>query len=453
MFDFLNFFKILANKEASRKSMRIFVTVILFTVGLYLLGAIAVTGALISRANNAFNRPSLELPSFPEGPDFNLDNPPLVDVTFPEQENDETFLRPPPRVNILIIGIDEQALADTIIIATFERDTGIVDLISIPRDTYTQLPQSRINAMTGMGIWVPNDGVMKINALRAYGRNPSFIIEHITETLGINIHYYVEVDISMFRQVVDIIGGVEIEVARRMYYWDPDQDLLIDIPPGVHLMNGEMAEQFVRYRSFDSGDTGRMSNQQIFLIQLASQSLRREIITSNLVSIASLIIENVNTNITIGALRLLPYITSVRPELMNMHILPGENRLVNGLWYFIPNPEETAELIREIFSFGEVKELPNAINPLLRIAVQNGTPYGGVAMNVADRLRAAGYDISDSNIGWFNGPSENRTRIFVKEEANGNELARFFENASVFIDDTIEFDALIIVGRSEALTF
>jgi len=445
----------------NKKSIRKFFIIVGSISGIYLILAFAVTMTLLARNNDQFysltNPHNVADLNMPEHNSPIQNNPTVMPEIQPRDEEDEgSFLRPPSRTNVLIMGIDEFNLADVIIIASFERDTGNVHILNIPRDTYTQPSQEIMDIIHSVGSRPGN--VMRINALRAWSRQYGMQVtkQHLTETLGVPIHYYVEVHLDAFREVVDVLGGVEIEVPRLMRYQDPVQGLWIEIPPGVHLMDGRMAEHFVRYRGYANADIGRITAQHQFMTQLFRQVLQRETVTDNLVALARTAIRHVNTDIGVDLIRYIPYVDNLSPDRIFTYTLPGHEARRLGMSMWIPNPEETLELVSRIF-FGIYDETEEtvpvmAIPPVsryARISVLNGADIGGIARTLADSIEMDGYNIV--NVDRYTGTRQNTTRIMVREEGLGTDLVRFFKNATIHVDERMsdEYDIVIIVGRGE----
>ncbi|MCL2400343.1 MAG: LCP family protein [Defluviitaleaceae bacterium] len=455
------------NRRIRRKKriVRKFLLIVGSITGVYLLIASIVTISLLARSNPStytFTNPYIPQTVTPVNNDNASANlPPVADIE--EAEDDSGFLRPPARTNVLVLGIDEIGLADVVIVASFERDTGNVNLLHIPRDTFTQLPPHRIENMRSNGLWVPADGIMRINALRSWGREfgIQYTQEQLSETLGIHFHYYVEVSTAAFRSVVDLVGGVEIEVPRRLVYNDPYQDLFINIPPGLQLMDGRMAEHFVRYRTtYANADLGRINAQQQFLTQMFRQVLRRETIMNNLPGLAQIAIGYVQTDFGLDVVRYIPYTINLSPDRIFTYTLPGRDLRLPGGWYYIPDVEQVPELVNRMF-FG-ITEVQTEIDDTAiqvmaqpspyrnaRISVLNGADIGGVASNIADRLYMDGYNVV--YIGIYTGNRQNQTRIYVREEGQGEDLLEYFENAVIRVNSRMsqDIDVNIIVGRSQ----
>ena len=429
--------------------------------GAYLLIAGAVTISLLAGGNTTY---SVRNPYIPPSASAQPSQTSANGFTIedPAPEDDGGLLRPPSRTNVLILGIDNAQLADVIIAASFERDTGNIHLLHLPRDTFTQLPQSRIDSATANGLWFPSHGMLKLNAVRSLGREfgVQYMQEQLSETLGIEFHYFVEINHAAFRELVDLIGGVEMEVPRRMQYHDPYQNLSIDIPAGVHLMDGRMAEHFVRFRSYPDADLGRINAQQQFMTQMFRQALRRETVMNDPIGIARIAINHVQTDIGLDLFRYIPYIGNLAPDRIFTYTLPGRESRVQGLGsVWVPDTERVPEVINRMFfdSTPAEEEEPQTVPVMAhqspsrnaRIAVLNGTNIGGIAMNIADNLNNLGYQIV--HVDRYTGSFEHRTRINVREEGLGYDLVEYFENAVVRIDNRMpdDFDIVIVVGRSE----
>ncbi len=148
------------------------------------------------------------------------------------------------RFNILIMGEDDvegSRRSDTVLFATIDIDDKNMRILSLPRDTRVQ---------------IPGHGVQKLNHAFAYG-GPDLLKATVEKYLGQPILYYVIIDYVSFPAVVDILGGVEIDVQKRMRYVDRAGKLDINIQPGLQVMDGKTALHYVRFRMDALGDIGR----------------------------------------------------------------------------------------------------------------------------------------------------------------------------------------------------
>ncbi len=155
-------------------------------------------------------------------------------------------------INILMLGIDqlanESARADSIIVLSINKDTEEVSLISIPRD-------SRVE--------IPGRGFEKINHAMAYRGGINLMVSTVEQLLGAPLHHYVYTNFEGFKKIVDIFGGITVDVQERMLYDDIYNP--INIYPGRQLLNGAQALGYVRFRGGRGDDFGRMKRQQEFM--------------------------------------------------------------------------------------------------------------------------------------------------------------------------------------------
>ena len=166
----------------------------------------------------------------------------------------------------LLIGTDASSSnTDTLMVVSYDVGNQKLNLMSIPRDTMVNVSWDikKINSVYGMS---------GINGLK----------RHIGKLIGFTPDFYVKIDLNAFVKVVDLLGGVEVDVPVSMHYHDPAQGLSIDLEPGVQTLGGEQAMGLVRFRKSDRGadgritgydDTGRVQTQQLFLKAMFTQCL------------------------------------------------------------------------------------------------------------------------------------------------------------------------------------
>lgn len=238
-------------------------------------------------------------------------------------------------INALIVGTN-QNLTDTMIYVNYNIETGKVAMMSIPRDTY-----------------ITNEYCVghKLNSLYR-GKNTQAFVEQIEELIGVDIDYYLIFDSKMLIDIVDKVGGVEVDVPVRMKYDDPTQNLHIDLKKGTQVLNGKQAEQFVRYRKgndgsgYARGDLQRTEVQQQFIKNFISTVLSAKNLTKipDLINVA---LDNTDTNIT--AREALKYSTDVmKIDTSNISscTAPGEAKYINNISYFVMDKEKTKELVK-----------------------------------------------------------------------------------------------------------
>lgn len=243
-------------------------------------------------------------------------------------------------INALVCGINEN-LTDTMIYVRYDVNSGKIAMMSIPRDTY-----------------VTNDYCVghKLNAIYR-GKNVVPLVEEIQELLDVKIDYYLIFDTEMVHELVDAVGGVEIEVPMRMKYDDPTQNLHIDLQKGLQVLNGKQAEMFVRFRhnndmtvGYSMGDLDRTKVQQTFIKAFAKTALSASNIPKypELIKIA---LEHTDTNVTVReALKYATDAAKIDVENIISLTAPGEAKYIDNLSYFVLDEDETRKVIKEQFN-------------------------------------------------------------------------------------------------------
>lgn len=172
------------------------------------------------------------------------------------------------RLNVLVFGTDG-GRADTIFLVSYDPDQDLIDLVSIPRDTYHKvnghnaLGQNKINSVYGFKDIGGSKGMKYF----------------LSEFLNVPIDYYVKVNYNGVAAIVDVIGGVETNIPFDMNYDDPwsDPPLSIHFEKGVQTLNGKEAVEFLRWRKNNgeegTGDLNRISRQQDFLKRAIRKAL------------------------------------------------------------------------------------------------------------------------------------------------------------------------------------
>uniref|UniRef100_A0A7C3MIL9 LytR family transcriptional regulator n=1 Tax=Dictyoglomus thermophilum TaxID=14 RepID=A0A7C3MIL9_DICTH len=248
------------------------------------------------------------------------------------------------KINVVLLGVDERkddpGRSDTIMISSLDLKNKKVYILSIPRDT-------RVN--------IPNYGYTKINHAYAYG-GIDLSLKTIEEFIGIPIHYYVKVNFQQFEKFIDAIGGVDIEVEKRMYYRDKTDKFLVDLNPGLHHLNGKEALGYVRFRHDLMGDLGRIERQQKFLKALFKQA-KEKVNLINLPYYISLAGSILSTNISLmEGLVIASKFLDITEEDINTFLMPGTPENINGISYIIPDRNKLDEILNQYFRVNNTKE-------------------------------------------------------------------------------------------------
>lgn len=297
------------------------------------------------------------------------------------------------RLLVLFLGTDNtieaSSRADTIMLLSVDTKSGEVGVLSIPRDTR---------------VWSPSRQRWdRINALYAHG-GTNLVMEAVAQLVRVPVRYYVHTDFEGFQDLVDILGGVEITVEKRMHYVDKAQGLEIDLYPGTQVLDGAKALQYVRYRDtlgdvslvdpFGDQYGGRVERQRKFVEALAAKMLS----SAGLVKLPQLITQMfkiVDTNLPLETMLSLA-VSAGKFSAANLRtaVLPGNSQVLNDAWYWIVNEQKAAQVIDTVV-LGKPEPL--------KLVVLNGNGRAGIAGQVSDLLREYGYIVvSTGNAEHFN---------------------------------------------------
>ena len=273
--------------------------------------------------------------------------------------HDENTKKNLPELKVLLLGVStdlDSELTDTVMVASYNPNTQKARLLSIPRDTFTGKDKSKATAS------------QKLNALYNINRTPDRTLKAVNEITGLDIKYYVIVKTEALIKLVDAIGGVEFNVPINMYYTDKTQNLVINLKQGVQTINGEKAEQLLRFRHNNDGssypveygdnDFGRMRTQREFITATLKQTLKASNIFK-LGEIIDIVHQNLETNLDVSYLKdYLPYAVEFKIENLQNEVLPVTTpslKETNNVSVVIVNKQEANKLIKEMF-FSDLEE-------------------------------------------------------------------------------------------------
>lgn len=377
----------------------------------------------------------------------------------------------------LILGIstdqEDVDLTDTIMVASYNPNTQKGTLLSIPRDTYTGKNPSKATAYE------------KINALYSRKHRPDETLQAVNEITGLDIQYYVVIKTEALIKLVDVIGGITFNVPIDMDYDDVTQDLHIHLEAGEQKLDGDKAEQLVRFRHNNNGtsypdeygdnDTGRMRTQREFILQVVKQTAKPGNILK-LGQILDVAKENVITNVDFGVAKdYIPYAVEFNTENLLTETLPGTNTNKNksGTWIFVHDKEKTQALVQELFydrdkTEEELNEENNQTNTQnttntsdttknktyitnkaeVKVEVLNGSGVSKNLQTVVDDLEGAGYKVTRTG----STSATSKTTITNKKNVSDTLLKNMKEVLEV---GTIQYnqsssskvDVTIIIGK------
>ncbi|MGG7176762.1 LCP family protein [Clostridium paraputrificum] len=320
---------------------------------------------------------------------------------FGDIENSSTIVGVAPGrnepVNILVLGMDigdpNQAgnkdikRTDTIMLVNYNPESKDAKIVSIPRDTLV----------------TENGKHYKINA--AYQRGGDSKVKQVVEDmLSVNINYMVKIDYKAFRDFIDTIGGVNIDIERDMIYDDDAQDLHINLKkgPNQHL-DGKKAEEFFRWRKnndgsgFANGDLDRIENQHKF-IQKVVDKCTSPTIVFKIPKILKTISSNMDSNMP--ASKMVSYglkFMNLANDGLQMETIQGDNKTIGGESYVVFNKKANSQLLSGLHSSSNTKTSIRKEN--VKVLLLNGTRINGLASQVKGDLEAAGWTRVDTGNG------------------------------------------------------
>lgn len=397
--------------------------------------------------------------------------------------HDEETLKNLDPIQVLLMGVSTDnggKLTDTIIVATYDPKNQKASLLSIPRDTFVGK-----NAQTGTA----SD---KINAI--YQKSPEKALEKVNEVTGLDVKYYMVIDNQALIKLVDVIGGVEFEVPYvegGMVYDDTSQDLHINLQPGLQVLDGDKAEQLLRYRhgnwdpktgrylgtypeEYGGNDYGRMRTQREFIIATVKQTIQAKNILK-IKDIIDIAYEYVETNLSISVIKdYVPYAININIDDIRSEVLPGGSygpttKPSYPLWFFIADQKKTAELIEDLYGTGEVEveepesgdntatstetnvttEVDKTDASKIKIELINGSGSDSVATKVKKALESQGYNVQKTI---RETTSTSKTTIINKTGINEeftNNIKELLNvgNISTNIVSSSNVDITIIIGK------
>ena len=225
-------------------------------------------------------------------------------------------------VNILVVGLDNVdggSRTDAIALVIFDADNNAVRIASIPRDSR---------------VYIPGKGWDKINHAYVYG-GINLLRETIVNLTGMPIDYFVKINYQSFPRIIDLLGGVDIYVDKRLHYTDYSGKLFINIPKGQQHMDGKTALGYVRFRHDPLGDIGRVQRQQKFM-NIVVNKLKSPAIIPKIPALIEEAVAAVDTDLTpLEMLKLLQFANSLPSERIRMFMAPGKSGYSKNVSYWI----------------------------------------------------------------------------------------------------------------------
>ena len=240
--------------------------------------------------------------------------------------------------NILVAGVDIDGYrTDLILFVQVNNIDKKVSVLQIPRDT--KVDNKRRDK--------------KINS--AYFSGIDTLNNEVESVIGMRADFFATITFDAFKEIVDTLGGVTIDVPIDMNYHDPIQGLTIELEAGRQKLDGEHAMMFMRFRKNDDGtgyamgDIDRNAAQK----QFYSAVMKKALSPVGIIKapwLYSAIMENTTPDLNNAEVRKLMFeVFSIGQDNIGIYQLPGESKYVNNISYFVHDKEETKKLMDENF--------------------------------------------------------------------------------------------------------
>lgn len=238
-------------------------------------------------------------------------------------------------MHVMILGVDRReddvGRSDTMMVTAVDMDQKKAALLSVPRDTRVK---------------IDGYGYEKINHAYAYGGH-KLSQNAIENLLGVSIDHYILIDTKAFERIIDAIGGIDINVEKRMYYedpWDDNGGLVIDLYPGEQHLNGQKAIQYVRYRDGE-GDIGRIGRQQHFIKAVLAKVISPEMLP-RLPKLVEEVSSAIKTDMSLAELlEFANTMKSVHDNGLTAQMVPGQPAYIDDVSYWIPDITDLRALL------------------------------------------------------------------------------------------------------------
>lgn len=286
--------------------------------------------------------------------------------------------------NILVVGVDSNGKntdpfkgtrSDTMILVNLDPSAHSINAISIPRDSKVYL--------------AGDHGVQKINAAHALG-GIELTIKTIEDTLGIKVNKYVVINNDGVKKLVDALGGVPVYIEKDMYYNDNAGALHINLAKGLHVLNGEQVEGYLRFRKDGLGDIGRTARQQWF-VKSVLEKLQSPAVIPKIPEVLNIASVYVKTNLSLYEMsHLAAALRNIDMNDVEFATLPGSPSKKGYVSYWILDPEKTQEVIDRMV----YRTKPSVSDKKLVAGIMYSFDKEDEAMKIKDELKESGYEVN-----------------------------------------------------------
>ena len=350
---------------------------------------------------------------------------------------------------------------DSIMLARIDPVNKKVTLVSLHRDTMIDYGDEY--------------GINKLNAAHVFG-GPELSVKTVSKLAGVDISHYAEINFDGFREIVDALGGVEVDVPMTI----DDEDAGGHLDAGLQTLNGDQALILCRarhaYDEIGPGDEYRAANQRLVMAAIAKKLLSADVATmaSTVQTLSKYVTTDLGVTDIIGLAQNMQGLDPSTDIYSAME--PTTSKYIDGVWYEVNNTEEWKAMMKRVdaglsptegnvvdqvsgtilattgdgsaSSAGEAGS-GGAVKSGGTVAIRNGNGVSGAGLDAAERIQGLGYSVNTSNADNF----DYAKTIVVYETAAEKEYAEAIVSKlgvgeAVQNDNTYLFeeDFLIVLG-------
>ena len=298
---------------------------------------------------------------------------------------------------------------DSIMLARIDPVNKKVTLVSLHRDTMIDYGDEY--------------GINKLNAAHVFG-GPELSVKTVSKLAGVDISHYAEINFDGFREIVDALGGVEVDVPMTI----DDEDAGGHLDAGLQTLNGDQALILCRarhaYDEIGPGDEYRAANQRLVMAAIAKKLLSADVATmaSTVQTLSKYVTTDLGVTDIIGLAQNMQGLDPSTDIYSAME--PTTSKYVDGVWYEVNNTEEWKAMMKRVdaglsptegnvvdqisgtilattgdgsaSSAGEAGS-GGAVKSGATVAIRNGNGVSGAGLDAAERIQGLGYSVNTSN--------------------------------------------------------
>ena len=315
-------------------------------------------------------------------------------------------------INFLLLGVDERSgdvgRSDTIMMLSANLATKRIGLVSVPRD-------SRVDMI--------KYGSTKVNHAYAYG-GITLAKQTIEKLLNVKADHYFVINFAAFKKIIDLLGGVDLDVEKDMYYrddYDGENGLVIDLQKGQQHLDSEKAIEYVRYRD-EEGDIGRVKRQQKFL----NAVLAKFTSPSTILKIPSIIKEvrnSIQTDMSFADMvEYLSFLKNGTDYKTTAFMVPGSPQMIDDLSYWIVNYPKLHDELQAMNNF--ILDRENTPPPATKEEEAATKEQGVFRESIDDKQSTVVWQVDDTKSDEMNEKeAEIRAKLRADEDRERAELA------------------------------